>query len=329
MDPEDITKLFENNSVSFEDRALSVYQFQYKHNDLYRSYVDLVMHGKPVTGISSIPFLPIEFFKTHEVKTTSFTENFVFESSGTTGVVPSRHFIRSLPLYEASFTKCFEMFYGKPEAYCILALLPSYLERGHSSLVYMVKSLMDKSSHDLNGFFLDDFKSLYDRLHELEEKGQKTLLIGVSFALMDFAAHSPLRLAHTIVMETGGMKGRRKELIRGELHHILNDAFGIAQVHSEYGMTELLSQAYAKQDGLFHCPPWMKIGIRDEDDPVSVITRTEKAVQGGVNVIDLANLYSCSFIATGDIGKLYPDGSFEVLGRMDQSDIRGCSLLAV
>jgi hypothetical protein len=329
MDPEDITKLFENNSISFEEQALSVFHFQYAQNDLYRQYVDLVNHGKPVTGISSIPFLPVEFFKTKKVKTTSFTPELVFESSGTTGMEPGKHFLRSAAVYEESFNKCFRIFYGNPEDYCILALLPSYLERGHSSLVYMVKSLMNASGHAANGFFLNNPVELTTRLKELEEKGQKTLLIGVSYALLDFAERISMQLNHTTVMETGGMKGRRREILRAELHAILKKAFGIDAVHSEYGMTELLSQAYAKKNGIFFSPPWMKILIRDEDDPAMVIRDTQKTVQGGINIIDLANIYSCSFIATSDIGKLYPGGSFEVLGRMDNSDIRGCSLLAV
>ena len=328
MDLSDITKLFENDPGSFEQRALSVFYFQFEHNPLYRQYVD-VLGRKQVTTATEIPFLPISFFKTHKVQTTSFQPEAVFESSGTTGMVASRHFVRSADVYESSFKKTFELFYGDIKNYCIVALLPSYLERKNSSLVHMADALMKSSGHPMNGFFLNNHSQLFERLNRLEEAGQKTLLIGVSFALLDFAEKFPVKLNHTIVMETGGMKGRRKELLRKEVHEKIKDAFQIQTVHSEYGMTELLSQAYSKSDGIFQSPPWMKILIREEDDPGSVILETSKPKQGGINVIDLANLYSCSFIETEDVGKLYPDGSFEVAGRLDYSDIRGCSLMVV
>jgi phenylacetate-coenzyme A ligase PaaK-like adenylate-forming protein len=329
MDQPDITKIFETDAGSFEKQALSVFHFQYNQNPLYRHWVDLVTDVKSVKTIDAIPFLPIDLFKTQEVKTTAFSEEIIFESSGTTGMIPSRHFVRSSAIYETSFTRCFQQYYGEPSDYCILALLPSYLERKTSSLVYMVNSLMKKSGHALNGFFLNDISDLNERLKELEMVRQKTLLIGVSFALLDFAEKFPQPLNHTLVMETGGMKGRRKEIVRSELHYVLKNAFQVNSIHSEYGMTELLSQAYAKEDGKFHCPPWMKVVLRDEDDPAHIYSDPRNAVTGGINVIDLANVYSCSFIATEDSGKLYGGGCFEVLGRLDNSDIRGCSLLAV
>jgi hypothetical protein len=267
--------------------------------------------------------LPISFFKTHSLLTTTFTPQAVFESSGTSGTVNSKHFIKDLIIYEESFLKGFESVYGPVSEYCILGLLPSYLERSHSSLVYMVNRLIQLSGNDSSGFFLHDFKNLHSVLTGLEASKQKTILIGVTYALLDFAAAFPLSLKHTIIMETGGMKGRRQEMVRSEVHEKLKNAFEVKEVHSEYGMTELLSQAYSTSDGIFHCPSWMKILLREEEDPLRIITEGA----GIINVIDLANVYSCSFIATDDSGKLYADGSFEVLGRIDGSDIRGCSLM--
>jgi hypothetical protein len=276
-------------------------------------------------SLVSIPFLPVSFFKTHEVVTTDFEPEFVFESSGTTQTVSSRHYIKSLDLYEASFLNGFSLRYGNPDEWCILGLLPSYLERGNSSLVYMVKRLMEKSQHPNNAFFLNNWEGLYNTLQLLETNGQQTLLIGVTFALLDFAAQCRLKCYSTTVMETGGMKGRREELTREEVHGLLKKSFGVPAIHSEYGMTELLSQAYSKGDGLFQCPPWMRVLVRDEDDPLNV----RLTGRGAINVIDLANKYSCSFIATDDVGEVYEDGSFKILGRLDNSDLRGCSLLAL
>lgn len=329
MDPEDITKLFENDAASFEERALSLFYFQYGNNDLYRQYCDLTSKGIKPAALHEIPFLPISFFKSHAVKSTDFDAEMVFESSGTTGMIPSRHFLRSAALYEKSFLQIFESVYGNPASFCFLGLLPSYLERSNSSLVYMVQKLMEKSGHPLNGFFLHDHAALNERMIELERSGQKTMLFSVSYALLDFAAAFPMPLHHTIVMETGGMKGRKKEMLRSELHDEVKKAFSIDGLHSEYGMTELLSQCYAKSDGIFQPSATMKVLIREEDDPGAVIAETKSPKQGGINVIDLANIYSCSFIETEDLGKLYPDGSFEVAGRLDQSDIRGCSLMVV
>jgi hypothetical protein len=314
----------------FTETALNIFQFQYANNALYKDYCNLV-HCVPtsVKRIDQIPFLPITFFKSHKVQTTDFEPEIVFESSGTTGSVNSKHRVKKLAVYKRPFLKTFISFYGQPSSYCILGLLPSYLERGSSSLVYMVKQLMEESGHPSNGFFLSDFSRLTDTIVQLEKQGQKTLLIGVTYALLDFAAAFPMELKNTMVMETGGMKGRREELIRSDVHLQLRSAFNLQSIHSEYGMTELLSQAYAKADGRFTTPNWMKILIREEDDQKNLFLKPAKPITGALNVIDLANIYSCSFLATEDIARLHPDGSFEVLGRMDNSDIRGCSLLAL
>ena len=315
---------------TFQRLALKVFHFQYQHNDLYRKYTDLI-GAKPeaINDANSIPFLPISFFKTHTIQTTQFSPALVFESSGTTGSQTSRHWVKVPFLYETSFRKGFEKVYGPIEEYCFLALLPSYLERGHSSLVYMVKGLMDISNHPLNGFYLYDFAGLAATLTDLQQRGQKTMLFGVTYALLDFAEAYPIHLNHTVVMETGGMKGRKKELVRSEVHQVLKKAFGLPTIHSEYGMTELLSQAYATAEGRFFAPPWMKVFVREEDDPKALSGPLDKPKTGALSIIDLANIYSSSFIATEDLGTLYPDGSFEVLGRMDNSDVRGCSLLTV
>lgn len=281
-------------------------------------------------SIGEIPFLPIRFFKSHDVKTTSFEPDIIFESSGTTGGPNSRHLVKNLSLYTKSFIQSFRLFYGQPDQYCILGLLPSYLEKGNSSLVKMVDTLIKESGNRLSGFYLDDLAKLHSTLLHNELTGQQTLLIGVTYALLDFAERFPMKLRKTIIMETGGMKGRREELTRHQVHRKLQQQLGVPTIHSEYGMTELLSQAYSKGDGFFHCPPWMKIVVREEDDPLSVIPTEhikENGVAGIINVIDLANRYSCSFIATDDLGRIYSNGSFEVLGRVDNSEIRGCSLM--
>lgn len=327
-------KILNVREPGFESLALEIFQLQYTANPVYKSYVDaLGKRASAVVQLDQIPFLPIRFFKSHQVRTGRFEPALVFESSGTTGSINSRHYINDAFLYKESFIKGFELFYGPVKNWCFLGLLPSYLERNNSSLVYMVSELIKESGHPQSGFYLHDYDKLSDTLRQLEEKGQKTLLIGVTFALLDFADQFGLPLQHTIVMETGGMKGRRKEMVRPEIHDVLKKAFGVSSVHSEYGMTELLSQAWSKGEGVFKCPPWMKIMLRDEEDPLMIkrlpILTELATVSGAINVIDLANVHSCSFIASDDAGKLNSDGSFEVLGRMDNSDLRGCSLMAV
>lgn len=317
-------KIFGVNEQEFEELALEIFRFQYANNPVYAAYVNSL--GKSplqITHINEIPFLPVRFFKTHEIKTTEFSPELVFESSGTTGSINSHHLVKDASLYWESFNKAFQNFYGNISEWCILGLLPSYLERNNSSLVYMVEHLIAQSECEESGFYLDDFEKLANTLRQLESRRCKTLLIGVTFALLDFAERFPMPLHHTVIMETGGMKGRKEEMIREEVHQILKTAFQLRAIHSEYGMTELLSQAYSKGEGRFYTPAWMKVLVRDEEDPFLV-----KANGSGIiNIIDLANLYSCSFIATDDAGRLNADGSFEVLGRVDGSDLRGCSLL--
>ena len=354
MDPSQYThKVFALSMSDFDSLALEIFRFQYSKNPVYRDYVNaLHINDASVKNITQIPFLPISFFKSHPVKTTSFEPELTFESSGTTSSVNSKHLIKDAAVYRKSFITGFELAYGSIKDWCIIGLLPSYLERGNSSLVYMVDELVRQSAHPQSGFYLDQYQKLFMVLQQLEEAGQKTLLIGVTFALLDFAEKYSLPLKHTMIMETGGMKGRRKEMIREEVHAILKGSFGLKEIHSEYGMTELLSQAYSKGNGRFSCPPWMRVLIRDDEDPLLVqsgVGRPELEVgntspetgsglqtpvsrlnlSGAINIIDLANIYSCSFIATDDAGRLYDDGSFEVLGRMDNSDLRGCSLMAV
>lgn len=316
-----------NNADEFEEVALDIFKFQYENNEVYRDFcIYLRKSPQSVSTTLDIPFLPISFFKTHRVISTQKESQTIFTSSGTTQSTTSKHFVPDIGLYEESFLRAFELFYGKPKDFCILALLPSYLEREGSSLIYMVNSLIAKSGHPSSGFYLHNLDELRDKLKQLEQKGTKTLLVGVSFALLDLAEASPLSLKNTIVMETGGMKGRRKELIREELHQILEKGLGVEHIHSEYGMTELLSQGYSKGSGIFETPPWMKILTRDTEDPLSI---QPNGKTGGINVIDMANLYSCCFIATQDLGKIHPNGTFEVLGRFDDSDIRGCNLMVL
>jgi phenylacetate-coenzyme A ligase PaaK-like adenylate-forming protein len=319
-------KIFKLKGEVFEKLALEIFRFQYENNPVYRAFADtLHKNTLVVKKFNNIPFFPIAFFKTHEVKTTTFEAETVFESSGTTGMEKSRHFVKDLSLYEESFLKGFEFFYGPVKNYCILALLPSYLERKNSSLVYMAQKLIHESGHPQSGFYLNEYEKLCTVLAVQEKRNEKTLLLGVTFVLLDFAESCNMELNNTIVMETGGMKGRRKELLRSEVHEILKSAFHSKTVHSEYGMTELLSQAYSSGNGIFRCPPWMKVLVRDEDDPLLV----KNSGRGAINIIDLANLYSCSFIATDDAGIVYEDGSFEIIGRLDNSDLRGCSLLTI
>ena len=308
----------------FNAIALEVFQFQYKNVKVYQEFCDL-LNVKPssVKTLKDIPFLPISFFKSHRVITKNSTYEKIFTSSGTTGSITSKHYISNLNLYNESFFKAFTQFFGEVENLCILALLPSYLERDGSSLVYMVDALIKQSNNTHSGFYLNNTSDLIEKLEFIEKTHQKTLLLGVSYALLDLIEAKQFQLKNTIIMETGGMKGRRREMIKQELHSILKKGFGVSQIYSEYGMTELLSQAYSKGNGIFTCAPWMKVLTRDTEDAQTYITKKT----GGINVIDLANIHSCSFIATQDLGKVYKDGSFEILGRFDDSDIRGCNLM--
>jgi phenylacetate-coenzyme A ligase PaaK-like adenylate-forming protein len=325
--------IFAASADNFNALALELFNYQYYNNNIYRQYCDALKTGPhAIDSINKIPFLPISFFKTHAVKTTEFETDTVFESSGTTGSTNSKHFVKDIELYRKSFTSCFEKFYGLPKYKCILGLLPSYLERESSSLVMMTAELIKASGNELSGFYLHDHEKLHRTLMHNELLKIPTLLLGVTYALLDHAEQYPMQLRHTVVMETGGMKGRREEMTRQEVHARLQEQLGVSLVHSEYGMTELLSQAYSKGDGIFHCPGWMKVLLRDEDDPFHIMAGADAAtgpLTGVINIIDLANIYSCSFIATDDIGRLHANESFEVLGRLDSSDVRGCSLMAL
>ncbi len=319
-------EVFEIDKPYFEQTALLLFRYQAQYNAIYRQFLEyLRVDPFQVSSIQEIPFLPVELFKQHTIITGTSDYEHIFTSSGTTGMVTSRHYVRSLALYEQSFTKAFTHFYGPIQNYCLLALLPAYLEREGSSLVYMADQLIQQSTHPQSGFYLDDYQRLVQTIRSLEAQKQPTILLGVSFALWDVAEQFELNLEHTIVMETGGMKGRRKEVIREELHEIYRKGFGVQQIHSEYGMTELLSQAYSKGEGLFQCPPWMRVQLREVNDPFQCVTQIGQT--GAINIIDLANINSCAFIATSDLGKLHPNNNFEVLGRMDSSDMRGCNLL--
>jgi len=315
------------NEEDFTKVALQVFQHQFANNKVYRSFCDLLyIHPSDVKSIRQIPFLPIQFFKTREVLSTLDEVQEVFTSSGTTGSITSKHFVTDVALYEASYLNGFKHFYGNIKDYVVLALLPNYLERKGSSLVYMVQDLILKSTNADSGFYLHNLSELILKLKELEARNQKVLLIGVSFALLDLIEKEQFNLSNTIVMETGGMKGRRKEMIRAELHEELLKGFGVEKIHSEYGMTELLSQAYSCGKGLFESPPWMKILTRDTEDALTI---QQAGKTGGINVIDLANYNSCSFIATQDLGSVYTDTTFEIIGRFDNSDIRGCNLMVL
>ena len=311
----------------FKTLALKIFKFQFENNWVYRSFCDLLyIHPADVFEVEAIPFLPITFFKSHEVLSQPQPVETIFTSSGTTGSITSKHLVTDLSIYKESYRRTFEHFYGNIKDYTILALLPSYLERDGSSLIYMVQDLIKATKKPESGFYLNNFEDLAQKLRELESKQRKTLLIGVSFALLDFVAQYQFNLKHTIVMETGGMKGRKQEIIRQDLHQQLEQGFGVTKIHSEYGMTELLSQAYSVGNGLFKCPPWMQLITRDPEDALTMLPNGKV---GGLNIIDLANVNSCAFIATQDLGKTYEDGSFEVLGRYDHSDIRGCNLMAL
>ena len=311
----------------FHRLALDIFNFQFENNPIYRSFCDLLyIHPSDIKSINEIPFLPIQFFKSHEVLSSQSNTPATFTSSGTTGSATSKHVVTDLDIYKTSFTKGFEQFYGNINDYVILALLPSYLERKGSSLIYMVNTMIKQSKHPESGFYLNNLKDLKDQLTVLDNQNKNVLLIGVSFALLDLIESYQFNLENTIIMETGGMKGRRKELIRKELHNLLKIGFGVDTIHSEYGMTELLSQAYSPGDGIFKCPNWMKILTRDTEDALSIQSFGKT---GGINVIDLANINSCSFIASQDLGRVHKNGSFEVIGRFDHSDIRGCNLMVL
>ena len=307
--------------------ALKVFRFQYENNPVYQEFCNFLKVEKGnVKSLEQIPFLPIQFFKSHEVLSNSNPIQETFVSSGTTGMITSKHLVTDVSLYESSYKNAFSEFYGNIEDYAVLALLPSYLEREGSSLIYMVKDLIALSNNGNSGFYLNDYDALIVKLSDLDASGQNVLLIGVTYALLDLIEKQNFQLKNTIIMETGGMKGKRKEMIREELHEILCKGFGVTSIHSEYGMTELLSQAYSLGDGIFECPNWMSILIRDTEDALTYVS-THKT--GGINVIDLANINSCSFIATQDLGKKYANNSFEILGRFDSSDIRGCNLMVI
>lgn len=313
-----------NNDNEFNAKALEIFQYQAQYNEVYSRYINSIdVKVEKVLHYSQIPFLPIQFFKTNDIICGNKPVEITFKSSGTGGD-RSKHKVVDVKLYEESFTQAFKQFFGAPNDYIIIALLPSYLDQGDSSLVYMIDKLIQLSSHKESGFYLDKTDKLLSKI-ELLEQQKKVLLIGVTYALLDLAESQKINLKNTIVLETGGMKGRRKEMVREELHDVLKNAFGLPHIYSEYGMTELLSQAYLMENNRFKTPKWMKILIRDINDPLSIKTEG----RGGINVIDLANINSCSFIATQDLGKLYNDNTFEVLGRFDNSDIRGCNLLIV
>jgi phenylacetate-coenzyme A ligase PaaK-like adenylate-forming protein len=314
------------NQTDFLEIALEVFNYQYDKNAVYQNFItSLGKNRDTVKTLTNIPFLPVEFFRNHKIVTGELPVEMIFESSSTTVVTPAKHYVNDLSLYEESFLNAFRLFYGNPGEYIIAALLPLYTEREGSSLVYMVDKLIRRSLHPLSGFYKGNIEDLIQAIKKAKAANRKILLFGVSFALLDLAEKQSPDLSGVIIMETGGMKGRRKEPTRSELHAILQEKFNVPSIHSEYGMTELMSQAYSKGEGIFYCPPWMKVMIRDPQDPLSLYSETGRT--GGINIIDLANINSCSFIATSDLGKLHVNGGFEVLGRFDNSDIRGCNLL--
>ncbi|MBE9467836.1 MAG: acyl transferase [Bacteroidetes bacterium] len=320
------TQIFQiKNSIQFEDLALKIFRFQSENIPVYGQYIkNLSVNTKDINHVKEIPFMPIDFFKTHKIIADNSKHKQIFTSSGTSGLSTSKHYVTDISLYEDSFRKGFDFFYGDIEDYCILALLPSYLERKGSSLIYMAADMIKKSRHPDSGFYLHNIDELAEKLLYLNKTKQKTILLGVTYALLDLVEKYKFLLDNTIVMETGGMKGKRKEIIREKLHETLTTGLGVKSIHSEYGMTELLSQAYSKGNGIFLTPPWMKIFIRDTYDPLTLI---QKSKSGGINIVDLANINSCSFIETKDLGKIHKEGGFEVLGRFDNSDVRGCNLL--
>ncbi|MBU2062549.1 MAG: acyl transferase [Bacteroidetes bacterium] len=316
-----------SSQKQFEKIALKVFRHQYENNKVYNNFCKLLnTEVGRVKSIQQIPFLPIQFFKSHEVVSNNDPVQATFSSSGTTGMITSKHLVTDVSIYEESYRKGFADFYGNIEDYVVLALLPSYLERDGSSLIYMVEDLIKLSNRPESGFYLHNHDELIKNLIALDNAGQNVILIGVTYALLDLIEKQKFQLKNTIIMETGGMKGKRKEMIREELHEQLCSGFGVTAIHSEYGMTELLSQAYSLGEGIFECPSWIQILLRDTEDALSYVG-TGKT--GGINVIDLANINSCSFIATQDLGKKYANNSFEVLGRFDNSDIRGCNLMVL
>ena len=316
-----------SSKKEFEKITLKVFRHQYDNNLVYQQFCNFLKKDKNnVKSVLEIPFLPIQFFKTHEILSSQDVVQTTFTSSGTTGMQTSKHLVTDVSWYEESYRLAFSEFYGNIEDYCVLALLPSYLEREGSSLIHMVEDLITLSNHEDSGFYLNNYDELISKVIELDTSGQNVLLIGVTYALLDLIEMQNFQLKNTIIMETGGMKGKRKEMIREELHSLLCNGFGVSKIHSEYGMTELLSQAYSLGDGVFECPPWMHILIRDTEDALNYVAEGKT---GGINVIDLANINSCSFIATQDLGKKQPNHSFEVLGRFDNSDIRGCNLMVI
>ncbi|MEY5034247.1 MAG: hypothetical protein RL447_625 [Bacteroidota bacterium] len=308
----------------FDGMASLVCRYQLEENLVYRRYADAIGFTDNFSENISPPlFLPISFFKSDLIVSGEFSPQTIFESSGTTGSITSRHAVRDLDIYRDQLMRNFERVYGPVQDWCILALLPSYLERGNSSLVFMVNELIGRGGHPESGFYLNEWDQLIEQVNKGEREGRKTMLIGVGFALLDLAEKFTTSLKHTLILETGGMKGRRKEWVREELHDHLKHCFGVDTIHAEYGMTELLSQAYSVGNGIYECPPWMRVLIREEEDPLTV----KKTGKGLLNIIDLANIHSCAFVATDDIGEVYADGRFSVLGRRDGSDLRGCSLM--
>lgn len=325
---------FIRSNTDFTKKSLAVFRLQAKNNEVYREYLkQLKTAPEKINTIEQIPFLPVEFFKTHKISTEPIVGNQkpkIFLSSGTTRQQRSKHYVSDLSIYEKSFRACFKNFYGDITNYAILALLPSYYENKDSSLLYMAMDMIKESKHSSSGFFYPNDETLEQSLKTLLSKKQKVLLLGVSFALLDLHLQSSFKTflkknkGGLIIMETGGMKGRREELTREELHQQLCFKFEVDKIHSEYGMTELLSQAYSKGNGLFHAPSWMKVFIHDIHDPFTILSNGQT---GTISIIDLANINSCSFVATQDIGKIHKNGVFEVLGRSDNSDLRGCNLL--
>ena len=311
----------------FEKTALKVFRFQYENNLVYREFCDFLKTDvQKVKLLEQIPFLPIQFFKSHSIVSNKNAILKTFTSSGTSGLLTSKHLVTDVSLYESSYRQGFSQFYGNIKDYVILALLPSYLEREGSSLIYMVEDLIQMTHNPESGFYLHNHQELIEKLVRLDASGQNVIVIGVTYALLDLIENHSFQLHNTIIMETGGMKGKRKEMIREELHEQLCQGFGVTTIHSEYGMTELFSQAYSLGNGVFECPSWMQIIIRDTEDALNYVANGKT---GAINVIDLANINSCSFIATQDLGKKKSNNSFEVLGRFDNSDIRGCNLMVL
>ena len=313
-----------SDSSEFNDLSMRIFKFQYENNIVYKNFCNLFKKNpKNVNNVEEIPFLPISFFKTHKILSSKNIEK-TFLSSGTTTNISSKHYVSSLNFYEKSFLKNFINNYSDPSNFTIIGLLPTYIQNTSSSLIYMVKKLINESNCEESGFYLNEYDLLIKKILRLENLSKKIILIGVSYALLDLIETKKINLKNTIVLETGGMKGTRKEMVKEEFHEVLKSGFGIKNIQSEYGMTELLSQAYSKGDGIFECPNWMKVIIRDINDAQNMEFNKKT---GGINIIDLANLYSCSFIATDDLGKMVGESNFQILGRIDNSDLRGCNQL--